>query len=106
MPKKRKKNVCFLLNICQSVALVIKKNYKKTFKLLFIKSKKISCQIVKKKSKNFKKESARGKKIKRGAKRPPPTNLLNYVSQKKKSLLLKGSKTVSKTTQHFCKVVS
>ena len=57
MPKKRKKNVFFLLNICQSVALVIKKNYKKTFKLLFIKSKKISCQIVKKKSKNFKNES-------------------------------------------------
>ena len=62
MPKKRKKNVFFLLNICQSVALVIKKKYKKTFKLLFIKSKKISCQKVKKSKKKFKNESARPKK--------------------------------------------
>ena len=60
----------------------------------------------KKNQKILKKRVLGEKKIKRGAKRPPPTNLLNYVSQKKKSLLLKGSKTVSKTTQHFCKVVS
>ena len=72
MPKKRKKNVFFLLNICQSVALVIKKNYKKTFKLLFFKSKKISCQKVKKSQKISKMRVLGQKKLERGAKRPPP----------------------------------
>ena len=31
-------------------------------------------------------------------------SLLNYLSKKKKNLQLNGSKTVSKTSQKFCKV--
>ena len=90
MPKKRKKNVFFLLNISQSVALVIKKNYKKTFKLLFIKSKKISCQIVKKKSKNFKNESDRGKKNKERRQTPPPHKPFKLCISEKKKFTVEG----------------
>ena len=80
-----------MLNICQSVALVIKKNYKKSFKLLFIKSKKNFMSKSQKKSKNFKNESDRGKKNKeRRQTPPPPPNLLNYVSKKKNKFTVEG----------------